>query len=57
MRSQPNYFEVILFRCSFLLLLLLMLFLSLLLSFMFSLMFVTLYVDLSLLLIEVEFGW
>ena len=57
MRSQPNYFEVVLFRRFLLLLLLLMLFLSLLLSFIFSLLFVTLYVDLRLLSIEVDFGW
>ena len=55
--SQPNYFEVVLFRCCFLLLLLLMSFFSLLLSLMLSLLFVTLYVDLRLLLIEVELGW
>ena len=58
MRSQPNYFEVVLFRrCFFVVVIVDVVFVIVVGLYVFFLLFVTLFADLRLLLIEVEFGW
>ena len=55
MRSQPNYFEVVLFRCCFVVVVVVVDVVFVL--DVYIVVWVTLYVDLRVLLIEVEFVW